>query len=374
MKPVNVGVVGCGAISAAYFTHAAKLPILNMMAVADLNRDAAEARGKEFGIKRVLSVDELLSDPNIELVLNLTVPKAHAPVATRAILAGKHTFSEKPLAVNRAEGMALLELSRSKGVLVGCAPDTFLGSGIQTARKLIDDGAIGTATGFLSMWLSRGHEHWHPNPEFYYEVGGGPMMDMGPYYLTALLQLLGPVKAYTGLPSVTQPTRPITHKDKAGVPMHKFGKVMPVHTADHVMGLIQFANGCNGMIATSFATRAAKVDGKHPIQIFGTKGSLLVPDPNGFDGVVKICRFGDGPDEFVDVEPSHPVGYGRSIGLADLAHAARTGGRPRASIEQAMMVLDLMDGFIDPKLAWRTPAVEYVRPAALPPGAAFGTF
>ena len=374
MKPVNVGVVGCGAISAAYLTHAAKLPILNIAAVADLNLDAARAKASEFGVKRVLTVDELLADKDIELVLNLTVPKAHAPIALRALAAGKHTFCEKPLAVNRAEGQSVIAAAKSAGLLAGCAPDTFLGSGIQTARKLVDDGAIGAPVSFLSLWLSRGHEHWHPNPEFYYEVGGGPMMDMGPYYLTALLQILGPVKAYTGLAAITQRSRTITHKDKTGTPMHKFGKVMPVETPDHVMGLIQFESGCTGTIATSFATRAAKVDWKNPIQIFGTAGSILVPDPNGFDGTVKLCRFSDGPDEWIDVEPTHAVGYGRSVGLADLATAIRRGIQPRASADQAMAVLDIMDGMISPELTWRTPCIAYTRPPAMLAGAPFGTF
>ncbi len=204
-EPVNVGVIGCGALSAAYFKMAPRLPILRMAACADLDLQRARARAEEFGVPRACSVEELLADPAIELVLNLTVPKAHVPIALRALAAGKHTYAEKPLGVHRTEGEALLRAMRESGLRVGCAPDTVLGAGIQTARRLLDDGAIGRPVAFTAFMMGPGHEHWHPSPEFYYEIGGGPMFDMGPYYLTALLHLLGPIRRLSGMAAIAIP-------------------------------------------------------------------------------------------------------------------------------------------------------------------------
>lgn len=376
-EPVRVGVVGCGAISGAYFQGAAKFPgLLKIVACADMDVTRAQAKASEFSIAKACSVEDLLRDDEVEVVLNLTIPKAHVPVAMAAVEAGKHTYSEKPLGLDTDESAKLLKLAKAKGKLVGCAPDTFLGSGIQTARKLIDDGAIGKPIGFLSTWLSRGHEFWHPDPEFYYQPGGGPMLDMGPYYLTALIECLGPVKRYVGLSSITRPERVISHRDKNGRPMHKFGQTMPVTTPDHVLGLIEFENGCTGSIQTSFATRAAEYYRKHPIQIFGTEGTLRVPDPNAFDGTVALCRFGDGEDTFNDVTPTHPTGYGRSVGLADMAHAIRSGGQPRASGDLAIAVLDLMVGFSETSQSgqFAKPRTSTPRTPPLPAGLPFATF
>jgi predicted dehydrogenase len=371
---VKVGVIGAGAISGAYFSNAKNFPILEMATVADLNLDAARAKATEFQIPKACSVDELLADSSIEIVLNLTVPKAHVPVALRALEAGKHTFAEKPLGIDRAEGEQLVQAAAAKKLRVGCAPDTVLGASIQTARKLIDDGAIGRPVSFTAFMMGRGHEHWHPSPEFYYEKGGGPMFDMGPYYLTALLNLLGPVKRITGFTSTSRPERTIVHKDKDGKPMAKYGKVMPVETPDHYAGAMEFDSGAVGTIVQSFAMRGSDYQRSHPIHIFGTDGAIRVPDPNQFDGIVQLCQFGDGPDEFRDVPHPFPTGYGRSVGLADMASGIRNGRPHRCSAEQAFAVLDLMAGFVEASDSGRavTPATKYTRPEPMKQGLPFG--
>ena len=362
---IRVGVVGCGAISAAYFKMAPKLPILEMAACADLDPEKARSRAAEYGIPKVCTVDELVADRDIDVVLNLTVPKAHAPIALQALEHGKHTYAEKPLGVNREEGQRILEAAAAKGLRVGCAPDTFMGAGVQTARKVIDDGLIGQPVGFSALMLGRGHESWHPSPEFYYEVGGGPMFDMGPYYLTALLNLLGPVKRYNGMATIAIPERTITSQPK-------HAKKIQVETPDHITGTLEFASGALGTITTSFAIMHAVYDRKFPITIYGTEGALKVPDPNGFDGEVQVRRQGD--EEWQDVPHAFPTGYGRAVGLADMAHAIRSGREHRANGEQAFAVLDLMQGFLDASEDGqaRTPARSYERPAPMPTDLPFG--
>lgn len=370
---VKVGVVGCGAISGAYFSHAKSFPILEMAACADLVPSKAQERAKEFGIPKVMSVEELLADPSIDIVLNLTVPKAHLAIAMAAIKAGKHTYAEKPLGVDRVEGKKVMDAAKKKKLLVGCAPDTFMGAGIQTARKLIDDGAIGKPVAFTAFMLCPGHESWHPNPEFYYEVGGGPMLDMGPYYLTALLNLLGPVKRLSGAATVAIPKRTITHKNKEGGPGPKFGKKIKVETPDHIAGVLEFENGAMGTLITSFATRFSTQDGKQPITIYGTEGTIKVPDPNGFDGPVSLRRKDDA--EWQEMPHTFVKGYGRAVGLADMAYAIRTGRPHRASGENALVTLDLMLGFLDSARTGKAykPKHEYKRPKLMPAKLAFGT-
>lgn len=373
VKPVNVGIIGCGAISGAYLRHARSFPVLSIVACADLNPAAAEVRAREFEVPRACSVEQLLADPSVEIVLNLTVPKAHVPVSLAAVEAGKHVYLEKPLGVNRDEGQRLMEAARRKGVRVGCAPDTFLGVGVQTARKAIDDGAIGRPVAFTAYMQGRGHESWHPNPEFYYEPGGGPMLDMGPYYLTALLNLLGPVRRVVGLASIAIPVRTITHRDGQGNPGPKFGKKIEVQTPDHICGVMEFENGCVGTIIQSFATIEGNYDGRFPITINGTEGALRAPDPNKFDDEVVLRRLDSREPQ---VLPSPFVaGYGRAVGLADLAYAIRSGRPARCSGEQAMAVLDLMQAFLDSSSSGREvrPSVPYARPAPMPSTLPFGT-
>ena len=365
-EKVRVGVVGCGAISGAYFKHAKSFPILEIVACADLNAEAAKAKANEFEVPRVLSVEQLVVDDDIDVVLNLTVPKAHVPIALAAIEAGKHTYAEKPLGVDRDEAGKVVQAAKKRGVLAGCAPDTVLGAGIQTARKVIDDGIIGRPVGFTAFMLCKGHEHWHPSPEFYYEVGGGPMFDMGPYYLTALLNLLGPVKRITGAATIAIPERTITSEPKKG-------KKVKVETPDHIAGTIEFASGVIGVIATSFAVKFGNYDGKQPITIFGTQGTLRVPDPNQFDGIVHVRTPAD--EDWREVPHAFVKGYGRAVGLADMAHAIRGQRDFRCNAQQALAVVDLMQGFLDASRESKVhvPSVSYQRPAPMPADLPFGT-
>lgn len=364
IEPVRVGVVGCGAISGAYLEHARAFPVLDVAAVADLDLARAEAKAAEFGVPRALPVDELLRDASIEVVLNLTVPRAHADVSLRALAAGKHVFGEKPLAVSVEEGRRIAEAARRRGLRVGCAPDTFLGSGQQTARRAIDDGAIGRPVAFTAFMMGPGHESWHPSPAFYYEPGGGPMLDMGPYYLTALMNLLGPVRRVSGTASIAIPERVITSRPLAGTRLR-------VEVPDHVCGTIEFESGASGAIVTSFATRFPVHDERQPITVWGTEGALRVPDPNLFDGPVHVRRQGDG--EWRQVPAASPPGYGRAVGLADLAHALRSGRPHRASLEQALHALEAMEGFLTSAktgMAVR-PETPYARPEPMPRRASF---
>ena len=234
MNKVKVGIVGCGNISGIYFKMMGEVyDILEVKSCADLVPENAAAKAKEneaIGVQAV-SVDELLADPEIQIVVNLTIPKAHAEVAMQAVNAGKSVYNEKPLTITREEGKALLDTAKAKGVLVGCAPDTFMGGGIQTCRRLIDEGVIGEPVSAEAFMLCGGHEGWHPDPEFYYEVGGGPVFDMGPYYLTALVNLLGSVKRVAGSARVSFPTRTIGSEKKKG-------KVIDVEVPTHIAGIL----------------------------------------------------------------------------------------------------------------------------------------
>lgn len=365
MEPVRIGVVGCGAISGAYLDMARHFPMVRIVAAADINRAAADAKAKEFRVPRVCTVDELLADPSVELILNLTVPRAHAPVALAALNAGKHTYCEKPLGISRDEGKQILAAAAARGLRVGCAPDTFLGAAIQTARKLIDQGLIGQPVAFTAFMMNRGHESWHPSPEFYYQPGGGPMFDMGPYYLTALLFLLGKIRRLHGMASTAIPQRTITSQPKAG------GKIT-VQTPDHVAGTMEFESGAVGSIIQTFATWHPTYEQDHPITIYGTEGTMKVPDPNQFDGPVSIRLAQDSgwrnvPHEFVK-------GYGRSIGLADMASALRLGRPHRCGGDLAFAVLDAMQGFFDSSSSGQDyrPAADFERPAPMPAKAPFG--
>lgn len=327
----KIGIIGCGNISGIYFQAGKTFEILDIVACADMIPERAQARAAEFGVPRACTVDELLADPDIRIVVNLTIPLAHAEIALRTLEAGKCAYGEKPLACNRDDGKKIMDLAAQKKLLVGSAPDTFMGGGIQTCRKLIDDGWIGEPIGATAFMTCHGHESWHPDPEFYYKVGGGPMFDMGPYYLTALVNLLGPVKRVSGATRVTFPERLITSQPK-------YGTKIKVDVPTHVTGLLDFAGGAVGVIVQSFDVWAAELP---RIEIYGTEGSLSVPDPNGFGGPVKLRRAGAAA--WTEMPLSH--GYAdnaRGIGVADMAYALRSGRKHRASGELAMHVLDIM--------------------------------
>lgn len=364
-EKVRIGVVGCGAISANYLRNARNLPILEVAACADLDLDRARSVAAEFEVPKACTVDELLADPDLQVVVNLTVPAAHAPVALQALENGKHVYNEKPWALEREEGRRLLDQLANAGLRGGCAPDTVLGAGIQTARKVIDDGLIGRPVAFTGFMLGRGPERFHPNPAFFYQPGGGPMFDMGPYYLTALLNLLGPVKRISGAASIAIRDRVVAKGPLEGHPIE-------VRTPDHVCGLLEFENGAVGTLVTSFAVMHGVYDPKHPIVIYGTEGAIQVPDPNFFDGTVLLKREGDA--EWQEVPHDFPVGYGRSVGVADMAHALATGRPHRCSAEQAFAVLDLMQGFLESSESGTDyrPTHSYQRPAPMRPDLPFG--
>ncbi|MGB9619909.1 MAG: Gfo/Idh/MocA family protein, partial [Armatimonadota bacterium] len=291
MKPAKVGIVGCGNISGIYFKAGQTFEAIEITACADIIMDRAKAKAEEFGCKAV-TVDELLADPEIEIVMNLTIPAAHAEVAFKAIEAGKSVHNEKPLAITREDGKKMLEMAKARGVRVGCAPDTFMGAGIQTCIKLIDDGWIGEPIGATAFMLCHGHESWHPDPEFYYKAGGGPVFDMGPYYITALVAMMGAARRVTGSARVTFPERTITSKPK-------YGTKIKVDVPTHVAGVIDFANGAIATIIQSFDVWGHNLP---RIEIYGTEGSMSVPDPNGFGGPVKVMRPGG---EWTEMPLSH---------------------------------------------------------------------
>jgi len=335
MQPLRIGIVGCGNISGIYFRNLGTYEETQIVAVADLDLDRAKTVAEKNGVPLALTPDALINHPDVDLVLNLTIPNAHATIAQRAVEAGKHVYNEKPLAILREDAQRFLAAAEANRVRVGCAPDTFLGSGIQTCRKLIDDGAIGEIVGGSAFMLCRGHESWHPSPEFYYEAGGGPMLDMGPYYVTALVNLLGPIRRVSGSTRITFPTRTITSQPKAG-------KVIEVETPTHLAGVMDFANGAVVQIATSFDVYGST---EPTIAIYGSEGTLLCPDPNGFAGEVKLKKPG-GNFEVVPLAFGHDDNA-RGIGVRDIALAIAENRPHRASGALAYHVLDVMKAFQD---------------------------
>ena len=362
-EPVKVGIVGCGTISAIYLRNAQWLSAIEIAACADLFPERAAARAAEYGVPKACGVAELLADPAIEIVLNLTIPNAHAEIALAALVAGKSVYTEKPLAISRADGQRILALAAAKELYVGCAPDTFLGGGIQTCRKLIDDGAIGQPVAAVAFMMNHGPEHWHPDPDFYYQVGAGPMFDMGPYYLTALVNLLGPVRRVTGSAQITSPERTITSEPK-------YGTMIRVNTPTHVAGLMDFASGAVGTIITSFDVWGSNLP---RIEIYGTDGTLSVPDPNTFGGPVRLNRARQQEWENVPLTHGHAENS-RGLGVADMAVAIRSGRPHRASGALAYHVLDLMHAFHDASHAGMHIDIASAcdRPTPLPLGLAPG--
>ncbi len=362
MSGLKTGIIGCGNISPAYFKATAQLNDLDVVACADLNMDAARVRAEEYGV-RAMSVDELLADPEIKLVINLTLPQAHAAVNTAILNAGKHAHCEKPFAITRDEGKAVLALAEEKGLRVGGAPDTFLGAGLQSARKIIDDGLIGRPVSGTAVMACPGHESWHPNPGFYYLTGGGPLFDMGPYYITALIHLLGPVRRVTALNSRAFSER-IATSEAAN------GKVLPVEVDTHVTGILEFHSGA---VITMIMSFDVKKHSSHNIEIHGTEGSLKVPDPNHFHGENLIAN---GPkDDWRAVPLIHPYADNmRGIGAADMAAAVRSGRAHRCNGEMASHVLDVMHalGESSDSGQHRTITSTCAQPAPLPADLVFG--
>lgn len=358
-EPVNarVGIIGTGVISGTYLDHLAVLPGVEVVAVADLDLDrAVEVAAKRENV-RAMTSDDLLKDPDVDVVLNLTIPAAHASVALAAIEAGKHVYGEKPLAVRRTEAEPVLVAAKARGVRIGCAPDTVLGTGVQTARAALDRGDIGVPTAATASFVTAGHERWHPAPEFYYQDGGGPLLDMGPYYLTALVTLLGPVSRVTARASQAHAERTIHSGPRAGT---TFGVDIPTH----LTGIVEHTSGALSTVLMSFDVWASRMP---RIEVFGTDGTLSVPDPNNFDGQVELWSPKTSEWQPLDVAGGY-AGAGRGVGVADMARAIRTGTEHRASGSLAFHVLDVMESLLE--AAERDQTVEVgstaARPAAVP--------
>lgn len=332
--PHRVGIVGLGVISRAYLETLADHPTVSIVAVADLDASRSAATAAVLPGAEAMSVERLLDRPDVQTVLNLTIPAAHAEISLAAIDAGKNVYVEKPLAVTFADGRSIMDRAASAGVRVGCAPDTVLGTGTQTARAAIDSGLIGRPLSASAVMVTPGHERWHPHPDFYYTPGGGPLLDMGPYYISALVHLLGPVRAVVGAASRLRTERVIGSGPRTG-------QRIPVEVDTHVSGVLEHANGALSTITQSFdgvATTAA------PIEVQGEAGALAVPDPNRFDGEVRL--FALGADEWRVLEPrAGYVGASRGVGLLDLVGA--DGQRqPRAGGEVALHVLETMTALL----------------------------
>ena len=336
MRPVKIAMIGVGSISGIYLQNILQMfGEIELLGVCDLIWERAEKARKEYEIPKIYeTMYDAFADEEVEIVLNLTRPYEHFEVTRAALLAGKHVYSEKPLGASLQEGEALAALAKEKGLMLGGAPDTFLGAGIQTCRKLIDDGMIGEIVGAAAFMICRGHETWHPDPEFYYKRGGGPIMDMGPYYVTALVNLLGGVEGVTGVTKTSFPKRIITSEPHQG-------EEVTVEVPTYVTGILHFENGTVGTLFTTFdvyySTQAR-------MEIYGSKGTLIVPDPNDFCGPVYLLRPEEGQMKEIPLLFDYKENS-RGLGLADMARALRTGRHFRADYQQTFHVLEILTAF-----------------------------
>jgi predicted dehydrogenase len=354
---LRIGVIGVGNISAQYFETIPRLSGLELVAVADLDAARAAQVAAEHGVS-ARSVDDLLGSPDVDVVLNLTIPAAHVEVGLRALAAGKHVYTEKPFGLTTASARALLD-DQIGELRVGSAPDTVLGTGVQTARRALDDGVIGDPVGAAVHWSSAGHERWHPSPAFYYQPGGGPLFDMGPYYLTSLVTLFGSVSRVSGLASRSARERTVAEGTLAGTKV-------PVDVDTHVTAILEHVGGVTSTVTVSFEVWATR----SPLfEVYGTRGTLLMPDPNQFSDSVNAWT----PDRSDWYELPVSAGYrgaGRGIGLADMALGIAAGEPHRASGELAFHVLEIMESVLiasaEHRVVELTSSVE--RPAAVPLG------
>lgn len=354
MKPLKIGVIGCGRISDIYFKTLNQFKIVDIVACASLNLEESRAKAEKYGIPETCTPEEIFADPDIEAVLNLTIPAAHAEVSLKALSMGKHVYSEKPLVADLADGRRVLDLAARNGLMVGNAPDTFLGGRWQTVRKLIDSGAIGKPLAAATFVGTHGTERHNPNPDFYYQAGGGPMLDLGPYYLTALVFCLGPMKRVAGMSNRGFSRRMIENGPRNG-------EWMQVEVDTHVQGMLEFESGAIGSITMSFDVW----DSEMPrFEIYGESGTICIPDPdpvhgaNLFQGEVwyrtRDCsRWTHQPrppgrDNWLIAENTHAHNQdSRGLGLVDLAYAVREGRAPRTSGKMAFHVLEAMMGILN---------------------------
>ena len=374
-RPFRVGLVGCGRISDIYLKNCARFPELEVVACASLDLGESRAKAAQHGIPRACLPEDIFDDPRIDAVLNLTIPAAHAEISLKALEAGKHVYAEKPFVTSMADGKRVLELARTKGLLVGNAPDTFLGGRWQTVRRLIDEGAIGRPTGVFAHVGTHGTERHNPNPDFYYAEGGGPLLDLGPYYLTAMVFLHGPIARVAGLSRRTFDRRQIENGPRNG-------EWMPVEVDTHVISLLEFESGVIGDMTMSFDVW----DSEAPrFEIYGETGTICIPDPdpvhgaNIFGGEIwlrtrETARWTHQPrplgrENWTLVESQHGFEDDcRGLGLLDLAYAAQSGRAPRASGALAFHVFEVMDAIQRaPKLgSYQTIQSRADRPTPLP--------
>ena len=344
-KNLRVGVIGCGNISTAYFTLAPMFRGLTITACADMNMATAQAQAEKFGLK-AMSVDDLLASQDIDVVVNLTIPAAHFPITKAILQSGKHAYSEKPLVLTIEQGLELRDIANAKGLKAGCAPDTFLGGAHQQARKAIDDGLVGTITSGTAHVMNFGMEHWHPNPDFFYQFGGGPVLDLGPYYVANLINLIGPVKRVGALTSIPQASRTIANGPR-------LGETVPVETPTTIHALLEFHTGAAVTLSSSWDVFAHRHEN---MELYGSEGSLYVPDPNFFGGTVLATKR-NGPAEAL-LEWEHPLGIPnqehqqgkmanyRTAGLADMAVAIAEGRDFRCSLERTLHGVDVMTSIL----------------------------
>ena len=335
---MKIGMVGVGCISGIYLKNFKEVfKDVELVAVCDLIRERAEKAQAEYGIPKIYdTMHELFADPEIDIVLNLTRPYQHYEVSRAALLAGKHVYSEKPLGADLEEGKALVKLAEEKGLWIGGAPDTFMGAAIQTCRKKIDEGMIGDVIGGRCVMGGRGMEMWHPDPDFYYQRGGGPLMDMGPYYITALVNLLGAVESVYAKARTTFKERLITAEPHVGEIIH-------VTVPTHYEMLLTFVSGPTISMLMSFDLYRTF---QEHIQLYGTKGNIFVPDPNGFSGECKWYNGEAHEMQKFELEFDYNTNS-RCLGLADFAAAIESGRMPRASYKQTYHVLEVMAGAME---------------------------
>jgi predicted dehydrogenase len=334
----KIGVIGIGKISGIYLDNLTGMfgKRVVLSGVTDVLQDRAKEAAEKYHVRWFRGTEEMLASPDVDIILNLTLPQYHYQVALNAVKAGKHVYNEKPFCAEREEAQEVLKAAAANKVRVGGAPDTFLGAGIQTCRKLLDDGWIGRPVAAVAFMVNHGHEHWHPGPEFYYKKGGGPMYDMGPYYLTALVNLLGPVSRVSGSVKKSFDTRTITSE-----PLN--GTVIKVDVPTHIAGVLDFASGAVGTIITSFDVYSHTLPW---IEIYGSEGTLRVPDPDTFGGPVYVKRFREEEWSAIPLLKEYRDNS-RGLGITDMAEAIGEGRPHRANGEMAYHVLDVMHGFHD---------------------------
>lgn len=344
-RELGVGILGCGNISTTYFSLSPLFRGLKILACADLNRSAAELRSQEYGVVSQ-SVEELLANDEIDVIVNLTVPAAHYTVSKAALECGKHVYSEKPLVLSLDEGEKLRKIAAGKGLSVGCAPDTFLGGSHQLARKYIDEGGVGRITSGTCHVMSPGMEMWHPNPDFFFLPGGGPILDLGPYYIANLINFIGPVKRVGALTSMASGTRTITSQ-----PRH--GEVIPVETPTNIHALLEFVNGATITLSASWDVWSHRHGNT---ELYGTDGSIFIPDPNFFGGTVEASGRNkdiqpltpwEHPFGIINQEsPNGPRANYRTAGLADMVAAISNGRDARCSLDRALHGIDVMTSIL----------------------------